>query len=123
MGNQFGPMLDPFVDSRNGAAGLAGPAIAFALSAKSSPTTSRWPIRRCQNAAGERRACCWSAWGAPMAAQSTSGDPAVVGATISARTRFAGGLDCRVMTTVVGVALAGGSAIGAWRRGSAAAKR
>jgi hypothetical protein len=31
MGNQFlGMMLDPFVDGRNGAAGLGGPAIAFA---------------------------------------------------------------------------------------------
>ena len=48
MGNQFlGLMLDPFVDGRNGAAGVGGPAIAFAPEREASPTTSRSPMPRC----------------------------------------------------------------------------
>ena len=51
MGNQFlGMMLDPFVDGRNGAAGLGGPAIAFRTRARSRPRRSR--PRLCRGAQG-----------------------------------------------------------------------
>ena len=115
MGNQFlGLMLDPFVDGRNGAAGLGGPAsvapereavpnevaLAYAAVLKAPPV--RAP-------SFEQR---WSAWGGGYGGSNrTSGDPAVVGShDLSARTAgFAGGLDYRVTpNTVVGVALAGG---------------
>ena len=116
MSNQFlGMMLDPFVDGRSGAAGLGGPAIAFAPEREAVPdevalayaaVLKAPPV---QAASFEQR---WSAWGGGYGGSNrTSGDPAVVGShDLSARTAgFAGGLDYRVTpNTVVGVALAGG---------------
>jgi len=116
MGNQFlGMMLDPFVDGRNGAAGLGGPAIAFAPEREELPDdialaySSVLKAPPVKAASFEQR---WSAWGGGYGGSNrTSGDPAVVGShDLSARTAgFAGGLDYRVTpSTVVGVALAGG---------------
>jgi autotransporter-associated beta strand protein/T5SS/PEP-CTERM-associated repeat protein len=116
MGNQFlGMMLDPFVDGRNGAAGLGGPAIAFAPEREELPDdialaySSVLKAPPVKAASFEQR---WSAWGGGYGGSNrTSGDPAVVGShDLSARTAgFAGGLDYRVTpNTVVGVALAGG---------------
>ena len=117
MGNQFlGLMLDPFVDGRNGAAGLGGgPAIAFAPEREAVPDEVALAYAAVLKAPAvpapsfEQR---WSAWGGGYGGSNrTSGDPAVVGShDLSARTAgFAGGLDYRVTpNTVVGVALAGG---------------
>jgi autotransporter-associated beta strand protein/T5SS/PEP-CTERM-associated repeat protein len=116
MGNQFlGMMLDPFVDGRNGAAGLGGPAIAFAPEREAVPDEVALAYAAVLKAPAvkapsfEQR---WSAWGGAYGGSNrTSGDPAVVGShDLSARTAgFAGGLDYRVTpNTVVGVALAGG---------------
>ena len=116
MGNQFlGMMLDPFVDGRNGAAGLGGPAIAFAPEREAVPDEVALAYAAVLKAppvpaaSFEQR---WSAWGGGYGGSNrTSGDPAVVGShDLSARTAgFAGGLDYRVTpNTVVGVALAGG---------------
>ena len=116
MGNQFlGLMLDPFVDGRNGAAGLGGPAIAFAPEREQLPDDIALAYSSVLKAppvkapSFEER---WSAWGGAYGGSNrTSGDPAVVGShDLSARTAgFAGGLDYRVTpNTVVGVALAGG---------------
>jgi autotransporter-associated beta strand protein/T5SS/PEP-CTERM-associated repeat protein len=116
IGNQFlGMMLDPFVDGRNGAAGLGGPAIAFAPEREAVPNEVALAYAAVlkappvQAASFEQR---WSAWGGGYGGSNrTSGDPAVVGShDLSARTAgFAGGLDYRVTpNTVVGVALAGG---------------
>ena len=116
MGNQFlGMMLDPFVDGRNGAAGLGGPAIAFAPEREAVPDEVALAYAAVLKAptvpapSFEQR---WSAWGGGYGGSNrTSGDPAVIGShDLSARTAgFAGGLDYRVTpNTVVGVALAGG---------------
>ena len=116
MGNQFlGMMLDPFVDGRNGAAGLGGPAIAFAPEREAVPDEVALAYAAVLKAPAvpapsfEQR---WSAWGGGYGGSNrTSGDPAVVGShDLSARTAgFAGGLDYRVTpNTVVGIALAGG---------------
>jgi autotransporter-associated beta strand protein/T5SS/PEP-CTERM-associated repeat protein len=116
MGNQFlGMMLDPFVDGRNGAAGLGGPAIAFAPEREAVPDEVALAYAAVLKAppvktpSFEQR---WSAWGGGYGGSNrTSGDPAVVGShDLSARTAgFAGGLDYRVTpNTVVGIAFAGG---------------
>jgi outer membrane autotransporter protein len=116
MGNQFlGMMLDPFVDGRNGAAGLGGPAIAFASEREAVPNEVALAYAAVlkappvQASTFEQR---WSAWGGGYGGSNrTSGDPAVVGShDLSARTAgFAGGLDYRVTpNTIVGIALAGG---------------
>ena len=116
MGNQFlGMMLDPFVDGRNGAAGVGGPAIAFAPEREAVPDEIALAYAAVLKAPAvtvpsfEQR---WSAWGGGYGGSNrTSGDPAVVGShDLSARTAgFAGGLDYRVTpNTVVGIALAGG---------------
>jgi autotransporter-associated beta strand protein/T5SS/PEP-CTERM-associated repeat protein len=116
IGNQFlGLMLDPFVDGRNGAAGLGGPAIAFAPEREELPDEIALAYSSVLKAPAvpapsfEQR---WSAWGGGYGGSNrTSGDPAVVGShDLSARTAgFAGGFDYRVTpNTVVGVALAGG---------------
>jgi outer membrane autotransporter protein len=116
MGNQFlGMMLDPFVDGRNGAAGLGGPAIAFAPEREAVPNEVALAYAAVLKAPAvqaptfEQR---WSAWGGGYGGSNrTSGDPAVIGShDLSARTAgFAGGLDYRVTpNTIVGIALAGG---------------
>ena len=116
MGNQFlGLMLDPFVDGRNGAAGLGASAIAFAPEREAVPDEIALAYAAVLKAPPvkaptfEQR---WSAWGSGYGGSNrTSGDPAVLGShDLSARTAgFAGGLDYRVTpNTVVGVALAGG---------------
>ena len=116
MGNQFlGMMLDPFVDGRNGAAGVGGPATAFAPEREAVPEEIALAYAAVLKAPAvpvpsfEQR---WSAWGGGYGGSNrTSGDPAVVGShDLSARTAgFAGGLDYRVTpNTVVGIALAGG---------------
>jgi autotransporter-associated beta strand protein/T5SS/PEP-CTERM-associated repeat protein len=116
IGNQFlGLMLDPFVDGRNGAAGLGGPAIAFAPEREELPDDIALAYSSVLKAppvkapSFEQR---WNVWGGAYGGSNrTSGDPAVIGShDLSARTAgFAGGLDYRVTpNTVVGVALAGG---------------
>jgi len=116
MGNQFlGLMLDPFVDGRNGAAGLGAPAIAFAPEREAVPDEIALAYAAVLKAPPVKAATFeqrWTAWGGGYGGSNrTSGDPAVVGShDFSARTAgFAGGLDYRVTpNTVVGVALAGG---------------
>jgi outer membrane autotransporter protein len=116
MGNQFlGLMLDPFVDGRNGAAGLGAPAIAFAPEREAVPDEIALAYAAVLKAPPVKAATFeqrWTAWGGGYGGSNrTSGDPAVVGShDLSARTAgFAGGLDYRVTpNTVVGVALAGG---------------
>jgi outer membrane autotransporter protein len=116
MGNQFlGLMLDPFVDGRNSAAGLGGPAIAFAPEREELPEDIALAYSSVLKAppvkppSFEQR---WNVWGGGYGGSNrTSGDPAAVGShDLSARTAgFAGGLDYRVTpNTVVGVSLAGG---------------
>jgi autotransporter-associated beta strand protein/T5SS/PEP-CTERM-associated repeat protein len=130
IGNQFlGLMLDPFVDGRNGVAGVGGPAIAFAPERAAVPeeialayagVLKAPPVKA---ASFEQR---WSAWGGAYGGSNrTSGDPAVIGShDLSARTAgFAGGLDYRLTpNTVVVLRSPAAAPIGAWRRDSAAAR-
>jgi outer membrane autotransporter protein len=108
-------MLDPFVDGRNGVAGVGGPAIAFAPERAAVPEEIALAYAAVLKAPPVKAASFeqrWSAWGGAYGGSNrTSGDPAVIGShDLSARTAgFAGGLDYRLTpNTVVGVALAGG---------------
>ena len=115
MGNQFlGLMLDPFVDGRNGAAGAAGPAIAFAPEREALPDEIALAYSSVLKAPAVPAPTFEQRWslggGAYGGSNRTSGDPAVIGShDLSARTAgFAGGLDYRLTpNTIVGVALAG----------------
>jgi autotransporter-associated beta strand protein len=116
LGNQFlGMMLDPFVDGRNGVAGVGGPAFGFAPEREAVPeeiALAYASVLKAPAMAAPVYQPRWTAWGGAYGGSNrTSGDPAVVGShDLSARTAgFAGGLDYRLSPdTVVGVALAGG---------------
>ena len=92
LGSQFlGLMLDPFVDGRSGVAGTSGPALGFAPERTGAARGHRPRLFQGDQGAGDKAGARpyeqrWSAWGGAFGGNNkTSGDPAVVGSTISPR--------------------------------------